>query len=437
MIRALLLAAILAGVVVVTRPFNATTVPTPTSEIISKGDVYLCFIPDMQNQTSQDDLAGASSDTSCITTLRCSGVTDCNNSVYCSQNWGTTTARILTRNLAYDLTGQYSREDWTAIKGSDPINAKPKQANHPRCDAIISLGDMNDIDDAEVGPVGPTYATLTAKRRKEVDTLVDFWQIIRASGIPFLPLIGNHDPQNVYTPYLMEDKLNFTALPFYFGREPVRKFEYGIKFATNSGKSFCVLGYNVTAEASTDVTDAMNATDTAWVRTNIGCGDGSPTIIVGHDLILQNVCDTATSVATVQGTSNGLILNDNTKSALFMMAGGHYTGSGAELQNCAVLWPIHTNFSAAVADLQFDIFMMFANVQEMSRHPDSTASVPLGITAHDGAGDLYEIVKISPGARQVTFTSWSPYWRGLDPQAGVAYTSLATTKNFDFRKRFP
>lgn len=379
-------------------------------------DVFLCFIPDTQNQSSQDDEVGSVDN--------CTQVTQClppycTQSPYCKDTWGSTTAHLLMRNLAYDLTGQWSKIDWTPIKGADPTRSNLTQPlDHPRCDAIISLGDMNDIDNAEIA-VDPSYGSLTAKRAREVDTVSDFWQIIKASGIPYLPLRGNHDGRSLYQ-RLMTTVLSFSSSSFYYGIEPSRQIQYGIVFPTATGKSFCVLGGN--SQQSSDT--AINNTEASWLNANIGCGAGLPTIIVQHESVqFGGAFGTSATPSWATITANGA------NTPLIMIAGGHYTPAT----------PGQEAYFVDPGAGGFSYFKLVSDYQEMNRHGNALVETPMGVSASDGAGDTYTIMRIQPQVSKVSFQAWSPYWQSSpDPQvAGGVYTPTRYSFDYNFDGAFP
>ena len=131
--------------------------------------VYLCFVPDTQHLTSS--ISGCASGTAAARTTRrpprcsatrftCSGAY-CEHSPYCKGTWFDT-GRQLLRNLAYDLTGQWEKEDYKGIGELDGATApRTGPPDHPRCDAILSLGDMIDIPSF---PAPPEFDLREARR---------------------------------------------------------------------------------------------------------------------------------------------------------------------------------------------------------------------------------------------------------------------------------
>ena len=86
----------------------------------------------------------------------------------------------------------------------------------------------------------PDYVDLPAWQKAQADAIdTDFWKIIRASGVPYLPVPGNHDPPKLFRRLMTS--LEFTGAPFFHAQEPSRKQENAIVFKTPTGKSFCAL----------------------------------------------------------------------------------------------------------------------------------------------------------------------------------------------------
>ena len=96
------------------------------------------------------------------TGFTCTPGASCEHSPYCKGTWFDT-GRQLLRNLAYDLTGQWEKEDYAGIGELDGATApRTGPPDHPRCDAILSLGDMIDIPSY---PAPPVFDWLEGVRR--------------------------------------------------------------------------------------------------------------------------------------------------------------------------------------------------------------------------------------------------------------------------------
>src|SRR5262249_10603998 len=146
----------------------------------------------------------------------------CAKSPYCDQNWHHTGARLMA-NLANDMVGQWDQIDRRGIKGDDnvPDVGSFNPPDHGRCDAIISLGDMADIDDPIVVQ-DPSYAQLGTmaayqNAQYQIDAVADFWKIIDKSGVPYITDIGNHDPNQTFVD-LMTTRLNYSKNSFYYDK---------------------------------------------------------------------------------------------------------------------------------------------------------------------------------------------------------------------------
>lgn len=429
----------------------ATAFMQPATSIVSTGistdsrTVYLCFLPDTQNQMSQDDEIApdrASAISSCEpvqAATNCSG-NYCAKSPYCDTHW-INTGRIKMQNTAAELTGRWNDIDWTQIQGTDNVRSHlAGPLDHPRCDAIISLGDMIDIDDS--GGFVSTIHSLTdlitlagfQNGIEQYRTNLAFWTAIRDSGIPFLPVPGNHDPEDLM-PQLFSD-LGFTSLPFYYDTAPSGK-SAAIKFATRTGKSFCVIStaYNTRAKA-----------DLEWRTDKIGCGSGLPTIFVSHYAVFGSggsagrYIDELADAATSKCIQNALA--DAAKSALFMIVGGHetsvpsvkhFTASGGTLNSSS---PQCTNVASTYA---YSWFGLYTDPQELNTH-NSNVNLPYGNTPSDGNAMQYTIVAINPIAKTVDAWDWSPYWQtnnGEAPTDAPGTTATRLHQSFDFDSRFP
>lgn len=378
--------------------------------------VQLCLIPDTQNQTSQDDEAGPIG--GCTATSQCLAPY-CTTSPYCDGSW-TNTGRTHLRNQAFAMMNQWSRVDWTRTRGRDTA-AQSFLANSPdghHCDAILSLGDISDVGDATVA-LDPDYATLFPEEKLMWDLSFDVWSLIKSSGIPSLPVRGNHDPRLLYR-QLMETVMGGTAMPFYYARESTRLINYAILFPTNSGHSFCALALNSSAAAGT----AVNNTERQWIADNIGCGAGLPTILIQHEAI------SATGTLAAGGTpSLSALVGDAANNELFLIVGGHYVPT--------VPGTVSAQTTGAGG---FDYWNIFSDYQEMNRHDTGAASSPQGATPSDGAGDYYTIVTIDPRYSTMIVTPFSPYWQRLenDVYAGATvYTTAPVSYTMPFTTRFP
>lgn len=395
-----------------TGSFGGPGAPIVSSAMASTRDTYICLIPDTQNLTSSDDHS-ASPETCAVNPANggCpTGSPYCSKSPYCEGSWRQTGRKLLL-NLAYDLTGQQDRLDFNGIGELDGAAISNKTPDHPRCDLILSLGDMADIDDPVVD-ANPSYAQLNKFEQEQVQMVNDFWAIIKASGIPYLPLQGNHDPNQPFVDTVYS-YLNFTAEPFYYSSEP-GQLGHAIKAMTPSGKYFCAIG----------MPDVTTTDANTWQRNTVGCGSNYPTIILAHEGVTDECELSGYSLTTTVDTAG--------MGELLMIAGGHYTGSGVE-QACK-----EQKTGTFGTDPSADYFAMFSNWQELNRH-NNGYSPNYGITTSDSGGIYYTIIRISPDTDQIAGWDWSPYWRRRNMDAnimGADYTRSFSV-SFDFDARYP
>lgn len=389
--------------------------PIAVSEYAQSRDTYICLIPDTQNLTSSDDHALNGNSEACAVNPANGGCPTgsayCSASPYCQTSWRQTGRKLLMA-LANDLIGQWDRIDFRGIGELDKaVSGSASAPDHPRCDIIISLGDMADIDDA-VFATNPTYAQLSNFERGQIDMVNDFWGVIDRSGIPYLPLQGNHDPNLPFVD-TMTTHLNFSAKSFYHSAEP-GGLGYAIKAMTPTGKYFCVIG----------MPDASTLDAETWQRDNVGCGGNYPTIIAAHEAITES-CDL---------NSYGLDTTVDTAGMgeLLGIVGGHYTGGSVEA-SCK-----EQQTGTFGADPSANYFVFFSNWQELNRH-NNGYSPNYGITTSDSGGIYYTVIRISPDTDNIAAWDWSPYWRRrtMDVNTmGIDYTSSFST-TFDFDARYP
>lgn len=400
----------------------------------SERAVHLCFVPDTQHLTSsvnwlqERDSCRADNKTSrayLATKFTCSG-SACEKSPYCKGSWFET-GRQLLRNMAFDMTGQWEKEDYTGIGELDGATAPWKgPRDHPRCDAILSLGDMMDItsfptkEPEWVRKLGgtayvsrdPRYDDLPDWQKAQADVIdKDFWSIIRASGVPYLPVPGNHDPPKLFRRLLAS--LEFTSAPFFHAQEPGREQENAILFKTPTGKRFCAL--NLTEGIVFKATQK----EIDWVIENVGCGGGHPTILIQHGGVFgaRLMSDTPKVVTAAAARTKAIVI----------VAGGHWglaVSSKVERQN------------ALNGRTQF---LLYSNWQAVALHQGGNLSRPHGATEFYGAGIYYTIVRIDPVEKTLHAWDWSPYWRsrkmGEVDTDGVGTSSLET--RYDLDAAFP
>lgn len=388
--------------------------------------VRLCLMPDTQNLTNEGGEDGEiilrNADTTCgqhpenlPPSQTCVGE-KCNTSRYCDTSWAKT-GQIEVNNMAYELTGQYSKIDWSTIRGGDDgdtsalSNWTNQKSGISGCDVIISLGDIADEGDIPDEP----YASKTPKYQRNWDRSLIYWKIIHNSGIPYIPNRGNHDARQVYAEWFIPN-LDFASKPFFYAKEPTRGTATAIKLPmTNTGKPLCILSNNLQSVDALAV--PVNSAEMAWIRDNSGCGAGYPTIIIAHDLVLSA---TTHIVITPSVPSYDTILAAHPE--IFAMFGGHY-------------------ISSSVAGISGGgVIHVFSNFQEEPRH----AAVPDGWTGRDSGGTVWRAVIIDPRFSQVVTYDWSPYWEtlGAFPSYYVppSHPTLVMSKqliSFNYDARFP
>lgn len=406
------------------------TILTGVGSGFDNQDLIVCGLADLQNVTSSDDqivVDGMPFD--CRpnqAATNCSG-DYCRKSPYCTGSWQGS-GRLALRNLAYELTNQWGKIDWAPISGPDSqlygLQNHPTQPlDHPRCDVIISYGDMNDISDGYVGQLltkAQYCASSTENACNQFATTTDFWQTIKASGIPFLPLIGNHDPENYYID-LMTNGLNFSALPFYYAKS-VSGREYAIKFSA-AGRQFCVIGENsqstlgnsyIPGDINISVhtryaTEAANPnSDVSFVRASIGCGANLPTILISHEIPYE----------ILPGPNN--MLDDPTFNELIAVGGGHYV-------------PEFSTEAIATGTAGFQVFNNSGNWQELDEHGVGL-NLPYGNTPSNSGGLYYTVTKLDFARNRVAMNVWSPYWQlnRIYPPNAAAGGSATNYKKTDF-----
>jgi len=397
--------------------------------------VRLCFVPDTQHFTSsvvwlreRNSCRADNPDAPALkaTQFTCSG-TSCAQSPYCKGTWFDT-GRQLLRNLAYDLTGQWDKEDYTGIGELDGAT-KPRldPPDHPRCDAILSLGDMIDIPSFPAGTEfdwtkklggtayvsnNPDYADLPDWQKAQADSIDrDFWRIIRGSGVPYLPVPGNHDPPKLYR--RLTAALLFDKSPFFYKAEPTRRQQNAILFATPTGKKFCAL--NLTE----GIVFRSTPDEVQWVVDNVGCGGGYPTILLQHggvlgEKLLGDTADVVTHRAAL------------TK-PVFVVAGGHW----GVAQSSKVMRLNALNLRRQL--------LLYSNWQEVALHSGGSSCQPNGASEVYSGGLYYTVVEIDPVAKRVRAWDWSPYWRSRqmgNVGTGGPSTSAIDTE-YDFDAIFP
>lgn len=400
--------------------------------------LILCLIGDTQNIVSQDDQTALGTDTAAhqqMGPLECRPNQDptnclggyCAKSPYCDGSWHETGNRLM-QNLAHAVTGRWDLVDNRGIRGKDavPERGSALASPHRACDAVLSLGDMADIDDAIISQ-DPNYVdlgTLDAYQhgQYQIDVVTDFWKTIDKSGIPYVTTVGNHDPNQPYKA-MMVTSLNFSAKSFYYGTSP-SGLSHAIKFPTNTGLNVCAVSVPYGA-AST----AYVQTEYDWAYTQIGCGGSLPTVLVSHY--------NHPRIGLGSNTTGGCPFFTTASEPIFMLGYGHDVatpGSLTTLRTTAVTITC-TGGQTAIASPFYEVF---ANWQELDRH-GYTGNLPFGNTPSDSAGAFYRVVEIDPRYSTILMYDYSPYWfdRGDGLPAGLSGAGTSTFKGtFDWNTRY-
>jgi hypothetical protein len=400
-------------------------------------DIHICLVPDTQNQAGATDSAVVLPDSTCrVDPIKGSCVgASCEKSPYCTNSWYTT-GEILLNNAAYSMTGQWEKIDYSAIKGRDKVLSKQSESlDHPRCDMILGLGDMMDISYPPAKMCAPAVLDHagTTDSYHQYEAIEGFWRIIQASGVPFLPLRGNHDPEDCFSKLMRA--LEFESLPFYYsksvssgpaGGAVLAGQSYAIK-AEIAGKTFCAVG--VQDAVANDVWPGPALTDVAFCDAAIGCGGNFPTILISHGAIHPTGAIDNSGDPTLGTLRDGCVRDPN-NSEVFVVAGGHWTN------------PVTTSVKASevIPETGKRVWKLFSNWQEMNRHNGGRQSMPEGVTPSDGQGGVYTVITISPAKKTICAHDWNPYFqtrseRGNGQEAGlIAMTELC--EDFDFDERF-
>ena len=409
-------------------------------------DITICLVPDTQNLANQWDAGVVMPATTCkVDPLKgsCVGAA-CEKSPYCAGSWYRT-GEILLENMAYSMTGQWEKIDYSAIKGRDAVKSRQaKSLDHPKCDMILGLGDMMDISypPGKLCAPGVLDKASPTDNYHQYEAVLRFWQIIKASGIPFLPLRGNHDPEDCFTKLMTT--LEFDSLPFFYAKSsservpvvegPYMEFRpvfagqsYAIK-AQIDGRTFCAVG--VQDAVTNEAWPGPDATDVAFCDEAIGCRGNFPTILTSHGAVHPTgMIDD--SGARALGTLRSGCVADANHGELFAVAGGHWTS------------PVRSSYkgSEVIPETGQRVWKLFSNWQEQNRHNGGKPSWPEGVTASDSQGGVYTVITISPSEKRICAHDWNPYFQtrnakdnGQEP-GSIAMTELC--EDFDFDGRFP
>ena len=408
-------------------------------------DITICLVPDTQNLADQEDGGVVMPASTCQVDPQkgsCAGA-NCQKSPYCVDSWYRT-GEILLDNVAYSMTGQWEKIDYSAIKGRDDVKSRLDHSlDHPKCDMILGLGDMMDLS----FPPGKLCTPAVLDNASPTDNyhqyqaVEGFWKIIKASGIPFLPLRGNHDPEDCFTKLMTA--LDFDSLPFFYAKSSSPRppggdgpnAKYGAVFAGQSyaikaeidGRTFCAVG--VQDAVANEAWPGPDVTDVGFCDAAIGCGGKFPTLLTSHGAVHANgMIDDFGDPAL--GTLRSGCVADPNNAELFVVAGGHWTS------------PVTSSYkgSEVIPETGKRVWKLFSNWQEMNRHNGGKPSWPEGVTPSDSQGGVYTVITISPSAKTICAHDWNPYFQtrsekgnGQEP-GGIAMTELC--EDFDFDTRF-
>ncbi len=369
-------------------------------------DTIICLIPDTQwltigatsGQVPDMSTCQPSQDPS----YGCKGEY-CKSSPYCKTNW-IETHKLLLRNLAYELTGQWEKIDYTEISGGDTTKShQTKGLDHPRCDLILGLGDITNNPD---GVFDFPYDKLQTHQDEWKLATENLWSIIDASGIPYLPSQGNHDSLDAYKRFL--GLLGTEKKPWFYTMEKTRRSSYAIKPKLASGLELCVVGLSWRGGTGPD------RTERAWARDTWGCGANLPTIGVQHS-----------------GQGWAEIQADPRNAESFFFAHGHW-----------ITIPFSAKQYVARAAGGFGFFNFFSNWQARGRwDKDDAGPRPMtgnggrGNTTWDGLGTFYTVVRVSPAEKKVQAWDWSPYFLSRNTRYPFNGNSSLDV-DFDFDARY-
>jgi len=432
-VKWLLLLALLVASSASAQTIGGASVGGAASGNLNARDVHLCLVPDTQNAASQSDFD--SEPTPCgVTPGFCTGAS-CTSSPYCSVDWGNTGA-ILLQNLAHSLTGNMNAIDYSAIKGPDNVRSGAQYpVDHPACDAILSLGDMLDVPSSQVHAENglievADIATLElAGYAGQIERINYFWQTIKTSGKPYMPLQGNHDPWSVW--HALIDDLDIESESWFYSLEPTYRMSLAILIPNASGRPICAIGVAY-ADFHYDVTTqpTRGATLTSWLTSVWGCGGNNPTVYLQHDIAgaePEPIAPVAGAYLREKIGCNYSAWCNHAGTAgmgeLFMFAGGHWIGDSSAKTQITALFG---------ADPDASVVGVFSNWQEANRHNVNDGGN--GITNSDGNGTMYTVVSISPGTKTICGHDWNPYWqvRSGDGNGQVSSSTVTSEACFPF-----
>lgn len=402
-------------------------------------DFNICLLADMQNVVSAEAGAGLVDPLTDCSTVGY-GCTEpyCTKSDYCTVSWKHT-GELFMQNLAYDLTGQWSKVNWTGVTGRDNVLVQPNRPlNHQPCDLVLSLGDMTDV------PNNTGYGTHVASSAATLDGLgytyqhetnKAFWSIIDQSGVPYMLHQGNHDPwawwDELFTLFGIASK------SYFYEREPTYGLSYAILVPTGWGKSICVVGIGFSDTFfDTDAQPTRGADILTWATSVVGCGADHPTVMLGHSQVyIDGTLSTSGAnpqIITMVGPVSTIYAGLAGLSEIFLVAGGHHVTTGS-------LTSSKTSLTGQFGlDTDQTVYTYYSNWQETNRH---ATQATYGFTEKESNGAWYTVVTLQPDQDRICAHDWSPYWQvtnGGTTNGQVAnITTSAGCQAFDFDTRFP
>lgn len=412
-------------------------VTTNGGSVLDSRSLRICLLADMQNVVSSPSdaaIPNAAGDCTTDPTYGCRG-DFCTQSPYCTVSWRNTASRFMS-NLAYDLTGQWDKLDWTGLVGTDNVLTKPNRPlYHQPCDLILSLGDMTDVPNtlgygnyvassaATLDGLGLTY---------EFETSKAFWHLVDDSGVPYMLHQGNHDPWAWWNTLFTE--LDIENKSYFYTREPTYGLSYAILVPTGWGKSVCVVGIGFSDTFYDGVAQPTRGADIlTWATSTVGCGADHPTIIIAHSQVGEDGEPYSTGavpqVITLTGIAPGTYPGTAGVSEIFMIAGGHHVSTDSSKTS-------YTGLFGVSADAT--VYGYYSNWQETSRH---NTTIPYGPSEKESNGAWYTIVELQPDRDRICAFDWSPYWQV--PNGGTAngqtagIGTSAGCQAFDFDARYP
>jgi len=396
--------------------------------------VFVCFLPDLQTLAQAQDLDIRSGD-SCELCQGgvggdpvagiCGEPADppwcvepyCTAPLTCKDSWDATHRQIY-RNVGYLVTGQHEKIDWSGF--SPPADGAATYAyaqDFPRCDLILSLGDMMGIDDADVQKLpqctnaaksGSLGAGGLGTDYDQYETIEEFWDIVDASGIPYMPLLGNHEPWRCVEKLLAH--LNYTAKPWFYSQDIADPNANGISNTIKvdiAGETFCAAGVADNA--------AGYVLNEAYCDAAIGCGGDYPTILTAHG---------ASVGAGFEPGPYDKCVNDVNNSEVIAVAGGHWIVSTSSKQ-----YPL-------IPATGQNVLLMLSNWQFANTHSPGFPGAEFGTTPNDAARGTITVLELALDQDRMLAWDWSEYFHTREDHGDGGGTSSIDVA-FPYSTRWP